>query len=269
MEIVTVINTHGVPEITLDTLDSVLTYMTDKVLLVIDEAGYNLYEKLPLKVPILQGFYHNFNKAPYRNVILGLMMAQKTWPAADWYCYMEYDCLVGSAAFMKDLKTAANNNVWCIGNDYRVKQTANLRMAEAILQTSLPNKVYLLGACLFFHKKFINKMVQKDFFERFLFYTNDFQKGYFPGYEAHDILEHLLPTMAKAWGGGVTQFAKWVDTAGHWAGNYRKYPIRFRPELYPIEEEYLQAAIMHPLKSMDHPIREFHRSKREKCLKKK
>src|SRR5215467_13191633 len=111
MDIAAIIGTHGSPELTLDTIDSVKHYMTDKVLLAVDEAGWQNFEHMKLPVYKLKCFYHNFPRAPYRNVILSLLSACQQWPKVDWLCYLEYDCLVGSAVFRRDLAAAAKNNV--------------------------------------------------------------------------------------------------------------------------------------------------------------
>lgn len=266
MEITAIVHTHGNPELTWDTVDSVKHYMTDQVVVLVDEAGWNQFDLTQAPANMLKGFYHGYHKAPYRNIIMGLLAAAQNWPNSDWYAYLEFDALVGSSAFKTDLEWAAKQNCWLIGNDYRDKQTVQFPLVEMMLKTKFEEIVYLLGAVLFYHKNFIKKCMEENFFERFLYYTNDFKNGFFPGYvgpAAWDLVEHMMPTLAKHWGGEVRQFAKWSQSARTWSGgNYRRYPIRWQPDLFLVEHEYLQASIMHPLKTFDHPIRQFHRNKR-------
>jgi hypothetical protein len=197
-------------------------------------------------------------------VTLGLKEAANLWPDVDWYCYLEYDCLVGSNQFEKDLAIAESMGVWCLGNDHRVGNY-KFPLLEAMLKTQFKESHYLLGCCVFYKQEFIKKLKEINFFERFLYLTNDFSQGYFPGYEeqgGYDLTEHLYPTLASHFGGKVAQFAAWSRKEGKWAGgNFGKYPFRFQPELHP-EEHYPEAVIMHPLKGYDHPVREFHRKKR-------
>lgn len=286
MEITAIVHTHGNPELTWDTVDSVKHYMTDQVVVLVDEAGWNQFDLKTAPANMLKGFYHGYFKAPYRNIIMGLLAAAQNWPNSEWYAYLEFDSLIGSSAFKTDLELATKQNVWLIGNDYRDKQTVRFPLVEMMLKTKFEEIVYLLGAVLFYHKNFIKKCMEENFFEKFLYYTNDFKNGFFPGYEqaiispsvqngyvhrsmsrrepsAWDLIEHMMPTLAKHWGGEVQQFAKW-NQSGVWAGNYRRYPIRWQPELFLVDHEYLQASIMHPLKSFSHPIREFHRNKRNR-----
>ena len=274
MEITAVLHTHGQPEVTRDTIESVMTFMTDKVLLLIDDAGYDKFDIPALPVFSLRGFYHGFPRSPYRNICLGLLNAFQKWPDSDWYCYIEYDALVGSPTFRKDLEQAERDNVWLIGNDFRRKQEdlkkpIRLVLIETMLKTKFDEIFYLLGAVLFYHKKFVRRLVHSNFLEQFLYMTNCFQQGFFPGYvgpAAWDLIEHLMPTLAKHWGGEVQQFAKWSDKSFSWVGNnYRRYPIRWQPDLTHIEEA-IQATIMHPLKTYDHPIRVFHREKRHRLM---
>ena len=265
MEITAIIHTHGKPEVTWDTVDSVKQYMTDQILVLVDEAGWDQFDLSKATTSMLKGFYHGYYKAPYRNIIMGLLAAAKNWPNSDWYAYVEFDALIGSSAFKNDLVLAEKQNVWVIGNDYRDKQTVQFPLVELMLKTKFKEIVYLLGSVLFYHKNFIKKCMEENFFERFLHYTNDFKNGFFPDYTgkaAWDLIEHLMPTLAKHWGGEVQQFAKWSSKLGWISGNYRRYPIRWQPDLFFVEEEYLQASIMHPLKDIDHPVRKFHRDKR-------
>jgi len=266
MKITAIINTHGKVDVTKDTIDSVIHYMTDQILVVADEANWHLFKDEELEASLLKGFYHNFFKAPYRNVILGISKAVEAWPDSDWYCYLEYDCLIGSSKFKNDLKIAEKNGIWCLANDLRLKEKMDLSLIELMLKTKFKEVLYFLGACVFYHRNFIQKALQEDFFEKFLFYTNPFKEGFFPkyvGFHAHDVLEHIMPTLVHHWGGKgkIAQFAKFIDLTGTWAGNYKRYPIRYQPELVS-EEEYLWASVLHPVKDYDHHIREYHRKKR-------
>lgn len=265
MKITAIVHTHGQPEVTQDTIDSINYYMTDRILVLVDEAGWHHFDQEKFKnVALLKGFKHGFYKAPYRNVILGLLTAWNYWQDSDWFFYIEYDGLVGSSSFYKDLDFLAKNNVWIAGNDYRRNQKVKFSLVELMLKTKFREVFYLLGAVLFIHQNFMKQA--KEFFEKFLYYTNDFQDDFFPGYTAWDLTEHLLPTMAKHLGGNIGQFARWDQTLHFWSeGNYRKYPIRWRPDLFLVPEEYFQSSILHPLKTFSHPIREFHRKKRQ-CL---
>jgi hypothetical protein len=262
MKITAILNTHGVPDITLDTVDSIRCHMTDRILVVVDGAAWDTFTGIDLPAYKLKGFNHNWYKSPYRNIFLGLLTAATHWSDSDWFCYIEYDCLVGSSLFKKDLEEAEKNGVWCVGNDYRDKQTVDLSLLERIVQGKFEEVVYLLGACIFYHKDFMKVALEKEFFQRFLFYTNNFQKGFFPFYDAWDLTEHAMPTIVKHFGGKIKQLATYNQMTGMWAGNYRRYPIRFRPELTYEEQHFLQASIMHPVKTLDHPIRKYHRAKR-------
>src|SRR4051812_15876876 len=99
MDITAILHTHGHPEVTLDTIESIMAYMTDKILLVVDEAGSASFDTTVLPVQSVTGFYHGYHRSPYRNVLLGLASAYEKWPDSDWYCSLEYDVLVGSPLF--------------------------------------------------------------------------------------------------------------------------------------------------------------------------
>lgn len=262
MKITAILNTHGMPDVTFDTLESIKHYMTDRILLLVDGVAWKDYEVLPTFAYKLKGFNHGLPRSPFRNVVLGLLKAALTWQDTDWFCYLEYDCLLGSSGFKKDLIQAEKEGVACLGNDLRINEDVDLSLVETILRTKIEEKVYLLGACIFYHSSFIKKALEEEAFQRFLFYTNHFSKGVFPLFEAWDLTEHLLPSMVKCFGGKVKQLAVYNQKLDTWAGNYRKYPIRFRPELTYELEHFLQASIMHPLKTYDHPIRHYHRTKR-------
>lgn len=230
--------------------------------MLVEGSAWDVFNTDDAQVALLKGFNHGYYKAPYRNVALSLLGVTQHWPDADWYCYMEYDCLIGSESFKDDLLIADKSNVWCIGNDLRTNQKEKMPLVEAMLKEKFNETLYMLGACVFLNKRFIKRAVELNFFEKFLYCTNDFSNGFFPGYDGWDVSEHLLPTLAKHWGGEVQQFARWSKKLNCWAeGNYKKYPIRWRPDLF--EHECKNAAIMHPVKDFDHPVRDAHRLKRD------
>ena len=265
MKIATILNTHENSRVVHDTLDSVQKWMTEDVLMVVDGAGWKELESVNMPCYKLEGFHHEHNRGPYRNVTLALKEANTLWSDMDWYCYLEYDCLVGSDAFLRELQIAQKMGVWAIGNDHRLGGY-QFELLESMLKTEIYGSHYLLGCCVFYSGEFIRKLAEINFFERFLYLTNDFSGGYFPGYEAqggYDLAEHLYPSLAAHFGGKVSQFASWTTADGAWHGAYQKFPLRFRPDLHPEVENFSEACLMHPLKDYDHPIRKFHREKRK------
>jgi hypothetical protein len=180
---------------------------------------------------------------------------------------MEYDCLLGSSAFKKDLQKAEEEGYWCLGNDFRRNEAQNLVLLEKIVRGKFEEIVYLLGACIFYHKDFLKKAMEEDFFERFLFYTNDFKRGFFPFYTAWDLTEHALPTIVSYFGGKIKQLASYNQANNMWVGNFRRYPIRYRPEIEYNPDLFLQASILHPLKKISSPVRIYHREKRNNCAR--
>lgn len=260
MEVATVLNVHKPSEIIVDTLDSILTYVSDKVLVLIDGKSWDSFNDYPLNTPKLKGFSHGIRKAPFRNTALGLSTLFDHWPEADWYCYCEYDVLFGSNRFLHNLRMAEEKNVWMLGNAGRIDEV-RLPMIESLIGSPFKSVYYLLGCCLFFHRKFLEKLKELDFFPRFLNLTNNFDGASFPGYAGYDLSEHLYPTMCRHMGGNIGVFATCDDNM-KWHGSYRHFPMRFRPALDPETENFPEASIMHPLKTFDHPIRCYHRERR-------
>ena len=165
-----VLNTHENSPLFQDTLESVRANLTNDVLVVVDAFAWKDFDGRDIPAHVLKGFHHGKPAAPYRNMALGLMQAWQVWSdRADWYCYMEYDCLVAG-----DVKSdlASLSHHWILGNDHRV---SNMRLPfiDNFLKSE-PSLNYLLGCCVFFNVKYLRRLAELDFFTRFLHYTNFF-----------------------------------------------------------------------------------------------
>lgn len=259
MNLSVVLNIHDNSKIVFDTLDSIQTWMTNDILVIVDGEFWDKLCDLSMNAYKLEGFRHACSQAPYRNIHLGLLKAAEQWPDSDWYCYLEYDCLVGSDEFWSDLKVADKMGVWCLGNDHRIGNRT-FPIVENKFGIQFKESHYLLGCCIFYKREFIENLMEMDYFNKFLNMTNSFAKGFFPHYDGYDITEHLMPSLAANLGGKVAQLASFTERLNRWNGNYQKYPLRFRPEL---DEMFTSASIMHPVKNYDNPLRVFHREKRE------
>lgn len=261
-EIAVVLNAHENSPVFRDTLDSVLHHWTDRVMVVADAKGWDGFRDAEVPAAKVEGFYHGKASAPFRNVCLGLMKAWETWGlSAEWYCYMEYDCLVGSPDIKARLKQAEEEGLWILGNDHR-EDPRRMPFLERFERGRL-DLHYLLGCCMFLNGRFMRELAERDFFERLLYFTNfNLDSPRLAGEggeeEAYDVSEWLYPTLAVHYGGRVGELACWEGS--RWRGDGVRYPMRFRPDL--CESMYDGACVMHPLKSLDCDVRAAHRMKR-------
>lgn len=257
MKIATVLNVHNDPKLVLDTIDSVMTHMTQDVLVVIDGASTSFMD-VELPTHRVAGFRHGCAKSPYRNVALGWHQVAGLWPDADWYCYLEYDCLVASAGILDTLRLADEQKIWMLGCDGHVDDK-RIPLVESMFDGPFTHTYYFLGACQFISKRFMERLQECNFFERFLSLTNMYIDGFMPAYDGYDVSEHLYPTIARHFGGAVGVLSTWDRYKRRWHGNAAMYPIRWRPD---IETVFPEATIYHPLKALGHPVREHYRKLR-------
>ena len=263
MEIATVLNVHANSDVNIDTIDSIFTYVTEKVAVVVDGFGWDKFKSVDLPVHKVKGYRHGQPRAPYKNVALGLMTITDHWPEADWYCYCEYDTLFASDRFKKNLQLADESDVWMLGFDGRV-DPQRIPLVEAMLGEPLTRGYYMIGCCQFFSAKFMNTLKDIRFFDRFLNMVSSFPPCDFPHYKGYDISENLYPSLARHFGGNLGVFATWDGKK--WHGDGEHYPIRWQPELVEVHPE---ASILHPLKQYDHPARVHHRNIRQQLKKDK
>lgn len=288
MNIAAIMVAHDNPALVVDTLESVRHYMTPQVIAVIDGAsdvftqmrtparlsGHKVelytgkqdkFRDVKLPAYRLDGMRHGYARAPYRNMVFGLQMASNRWNA-DWYCYIEPDCLVGNDNFKKTLAEADERGFWCLGNDLRY---GNLKfpLLDKLVGNRLVGSAYMLGCCTFISRNLIDELRRLQFFDRFLGATNDFLDGFFPGnseQNVYDFGEYLWPTLATNLGGKAGELAAWSPTENKWIKRWQQYPMRFRPDLDAEIDGCYEACIMHPIKEFLHPVRVYHRAKREK-----
>lgn len=278
MKISTMMLTHAHPELTQDTAESINHWMTDRLLIVVDKAGWSTFQNINIcNTKIIEGLYHAHDRSPYRNYTLGLKTLYDTWPDSDWYCYTEYDCLFTSDKFLDDL-----NNAWMVGCDLRRFDFKMPLLKDVLNLSKIQYSYYFLGCCHFINKDFMKTLVEMDFFNRLLLVTDSCTKGRFPGYIRHAFEEELWPTAAVALGGRLLELScyksedkewqtKRQDPAiiykdgsnEEWRGDYKTYPIRFSPEIEE-EELFSQTSIIHPSKKLDSSIRKKQKIKRRK-----
>lgn len=263
MDVAFVINTHTKhTDVIIEAIESILVYGSNKVLVLVDGTAWHYYKDLVLPVAKIEGFRHGCCKAPYRNVALALKMVVETWPEQMWYCYCEYDVLFASERFKHNLKMADDMGIWMLGNDGRVDEQ-NMPLVQALLGEKLKSSYYLLGCCQFFHRNFMEKLNDINFFDRFLTLTSGFSEGRFPLYTGYDLSEHMYPSLCRHFGGNVGVFATWDGSQKKWHGASEYFPMRWNPNIDSENDPYKEASIIHPLKSFDDPIRVYHREKRQ------
>jgi hypothetical protein len=264
MNIATLINTHKT-DLLVDTYDSVKTFVSDDILVLVDGHDWNDWgAHLPSYMNTKQGYVHHFNKAPYRNYTFGLQELYNKYPTSDWYCYCESDVLFASESFKFYLKQ--NPDVWMFGNDLRYSKKIKFPYLNKIIKEDIKETSYFLGCCLFFNRVFIEKLIELDFFNKFLDATKHMAKGWFPDCDdqgVYDIGENLYPTLALHYGGKLKQFAVWNQTFNHWAGeHFKEFPMRWKPEI-TWDDNFSEASILHPVKN-NSDLRWFHKAKRKR-----
>jgi hypothetical protein len=258
MDIAVAMIAHDFPDVLQDTLDSIKTWMTDKVHITVDASHWNSFKNF--FHPVELGFHHNYFRSPYKNVALSLKRTYEKFPDVDWICYCEYDCLVASNLFEKELKDAKKRGIWVLANDVRIRNHSLPPLFRKIFDKDIGPTYINLGCCVFYRNQFIEKLVETDFFNKFFELTKEFNQGYFPDFFEHALEENLFGTLASYYGGGVEELASW---AGSWRGLWQKYPMR-APEEIPLQDISVSTTIIHPLKRYDNPIREHYRKMRAK-----
>ncbi|MHA1948289.1 MAG: hypothetical protein ACW99G_03475 [Candidatus Thorarchaeota archaeon] len=269
MKIAVALSAHNNTPLVLDAIDAVKRYVTEDILMIYDGASKEWGSTVKVPVCKMEGLVHGYHKAHYRNFALGLWETAKLFPDADWYCCIEPDVLFTSSGFMEELD-ASDDDVWGLANDYRSndkypQQKIEFPLLEKIIGEKIKRVFSILGCCAFYRKEFIDKLIEIDLFNKVLWYSNSFKKGYFPSTNdkyVYDFGEFLYPTLIDHYGKKMKQLAYWDNDLRIWGGNFRKYPMRFKPEIDPIKEDYPESSILHPIKDVNHPIREMKRMQR-------
>ena len=264
MELAVAINAHpNHPNVSIDTIESIFCHATKNVLMLVDSVGWNNYKDIPMPCHKMEGFYHGCAKSPYRNMALAMNTVYDLFPNSDWFCYCESDVLFASDAFKKDLKKAEEMGIWMMGCDGHIDEH-QMPIVESMIGEKTKSPYYLLGACQFFHKHFLDKLKGINFFERLINLSSGFSNGFFPLYTGFDISEHMYPTLCRHYGGNIGVFSSYDAELKKWHGSGNMYPIRWKPEI-DISEISDDAVILHPIKDFSSPIRILQREKR-KCM---
>jgi len=265
MKLSLVLTAHQDTEIVNDTLDSIYKYVTDDAITLIDGGKWDSWgQDAKINSSKIKGFIHNHFRSPHRNVFLAIRELRKTFPDSDWYIYCEYDVLFCNSDFKIDLANLAKENYWVAGNDVRFCPIKDLPFVDLILKDKAELNTQFLGCCYFLHKDYIETLEKIDFFNRFIYYTNQFPKEFFPKFSTsseYDLAEILVPSLAEHFGGKVYNLANWETIPGVWRRNFIRYPMRFTPEL-KIQEVNDDASIIHPLKTYHNEIRYLKRCRR-------
>lgn len=222
--------------------------MTEDIFVVLDRVNsLNGWEP---DATMLLGRSHGMKSAPYANVALGLREAVRR-SQADYVVYLEPDVLVGSRAYLEHL-----DGSWCVGSDYRIG-TVFLPHYANLMGCDYEYSHYLLGCCVFYHRNFLLELDRRGIFDKLIDYSWMYDGKFAPSYLGYDLSEHYYPTMAKSLGGKVREFSHYRASFDLWGGD-KRFQLRWKPDI----ESWQDACLMHPVKSVEHPARIFHKRKR-------
>lgn len=265
MKIASIMIAYNEVDCVKDTIESLQKYATNKILLVVDEAGWHNFTNFSMpNVIVKKGLYHHVNRGPYKNMALGLHSLYELFPNCDWYWYIEPDVLLANASFKLDLDPYSD----LIGVDYRESNGCNLELLAEILNVKNPRKdCTMLGCCQIFSKRIMDKFHDIKFFENLLERTKQFKGEYFPGHTYYAAEETIFPTAVKWLGYKIKCLATGSNLQPFHSddkGQNKKYVIEFGKNI-DIKEIYPSTSIIHPLKRVNDPIRQHYKNIRNRC----
>lgn len=263
MEIATVINVHNLPEMARDVIDSVRAWVTRKIVLVVDKAGWENYSNFTHPdTEVVCGVFHKANRSPYKNWIVGMSKVHEMWPDVDWYNYIEYDVLYLNSDFKKDLKNRKTQGYSMVGFNHEVKQNSDDHwLVKKILSRKDIDCHKILGAITFFSKRSFKKLNDDvNFFNEVLEETKDFEGAEFPDFKDYAVEEILFPSVASTVGR--------VGNLSPDNSNSRRYAVRFADQIRP-DEINPETSILHPLKDEGSIIHSHYRKARKPFLKRR
>lgn len=233
------VHTHGHLEVTSDSINRVKKYLTDKVTVICDRAGWK--EIYPLTgVSKICGSYHAHKTSPYRNQLTGLSHLYRKYPNCTWYGNVEWDTAINGDKILEDLEKANDIGAWTAGFDMR-EYGANWPLLSSKLDRKIDSTRYFIGCCLFFHHDFLKVCEEGDFFGKIL-ETSRIYGPFWPDYREWSVDEALLPSIARSYDKPGYEFGCWDQNR-----NREFYSIRYQPDWESLSEGW-QAA--HPLKDM-------------------
>jgi hypothetical protein len=269
MKIAAIVKTHGNTQIVMDCIEALRLYVTENIVVVVDGSKWESWgQNVPLGVDKIRGFPQGSTTSMYRNAAACLDLIYDKYPDCDWYCVLDYDVLFASDGFKEELKSAAAKGVWCMGSDLRSYPDVHFPYLESIIGEKIECAKYLIGCCVFHHRNFVSKLKSIGFYKSLLQMTETFKPGYFPDCEQiFDFGAWVFPTLAYHYGGDLDYFACWNDYLNTWTkGDYKKYPIRWKPEIV-MDEVANHTSIIHPVKTANSEISTFYRWKRRRVIR--
>ena len=244
MIISTVVQAHKNPSFVNENIRMVKKNVGKNVICVIDSANWGEFKDEQMECETLCGYYHNDRRNPYKNFANGLSQLYRRFPDSEWFCNSEFDVFFKNDSFKEDLnRFRKEHNAGLVGFNMRIKPF-DCPFINAMLKIKFDVGYYMIGCCMFFHRSYMERLIEVNFFERFLNYTSSFTSSNIPC-EEYDISEHLYPSLAANIGIPIASF----ENAESSVFGKRKYFVRFKPEVTK-DVVYNDAySIIHPYKN--------------------
>lgn len=238
MEIASALYTHNDDELCLDTLDSIKMWMTEKVMVVVDEANAHNYKGKIKDTIVKKGLHHGSSRSTHKNMSFSIEQLYYEWQDVEWYCFMEPDVLILDGGFKKDLQGG-----WIRGTNHRHGPDWELPLLDKIVGRNVPISCYFLGCIMFLHNQFVKKLVEVNFFKRLMEFTKHYESHVFPDFNGYSFQEEMFPSIANAFMENSD-----VPLVGH--RYFCRWPVEVQPDELPPG-----VSIVHPIKDYNNPIR--------------
>jgi hypothetical protein len=240
------LNVHANPSLTRRNIDLIKRNVTHNISVLIEGSTYDNWPLDFFKdIQVIEGFKHTAPRNPYKNVFLNLKTTYEKFPNCDWYVFSEFDNFIINENFKNDFQYI-NENYSLIANDFRQIYCED-NLFESSLGIKFENFYCMLGCCYFIKKNFM-EILYREIFEKFLSFSSFMPQGFYPNFHQYDVTEVLLPTLCKYYNFDVFSYARFKEEDFSWQGMYKKYMMRFRPNIEFFEVSK-QASIIHPIKS--------------------
>ena len=246
MKIWVLLHGHRFDGLLQNTISSIQRFWGVQPILLMD--GVSKRSSNPTSCKILYGVPHGRSAAPVANVALGWAHMSRIVDQTDWVVYLEYDCLVRSSRFLSNLHAAHSEKISMLGTNGR----AMMCNVPSLTNDQRSFSYYFLGCFSAIRGEMLKKMQDQDYFAKI--YNLLDHTGRVREYDGYDFSEVAYPSFVRSHGGRVGVLSSYDEIQDRWHGSYQNFPVRWKPEI-PSSRVFQNASVLHPIKSIDHPLR--------------